>query len=105
MLDEMINWEGEESVAAFIMEPFISGGGVLVPSPKYLQRVAEVCKKHNVLLILVEVVSGFGRSGKMLGFMHSAGVEPDISTMAKALTSGYLPLVATSVRPESYVAS
>ena len=102
MLDEMINWEGEESVAAFIMEPFISGGGVLVPSPKYLQKVAEVCKKHNVLLILDEVVSGFGRSGKMFGFMHSAGVEPDIITMAKGLTSGYLPLGATSVRSEIY---
>ncbi|MDY0404481.1 aminotransferase [Virgibacillus sp. 179-BFC.A HS] len=104
MLEEMINWEGEETVAAFIMEPFISGGGVIIPSPKYLQRVAEICKKHNVLLIIDEVVSGYGRTGEMFGFMHSAGVKPDIVTMAKGLTSGYLPLGATSVKSEIYEA-
>src|SRR5690625_1967083 len=98
MLDEMINWEGADSVAAFIMEPFISGGGVIIPSLKYLQRVAEICKKHNVLLIIDEVVSGFGRTGEMFGFMHSEGVQPDIVTMAKGITSGYLPLGATAVR-------
>lgn len=102
MLDQMITWEGSETVSAFIMEPFISGGGVLVPSKSYLQKVAEICKKHNVLLILDEVVSGFGRTGKMFGFMHSEGVEPDIVTMAKGLTSGYLPLGATSVKTEIY---
>lgn len=98
MLEEMINWEGEESVAAFIMEPIISGGGVIVPSFKYLQRVQEICDKYNVLLIIDEVVSGFGRTGKMFGFMHSEGVQPDIITMAKGITSGYLPLGATSVK-------
>lgn len=100
MLEEMINWEGEESVAAFIMEPFISGGGVIIPSFKYMQRVAEICEKYNVLLICDEVVSGFGRTGKMFGFKHSEGVKPDIVTMAKGITSGYLPLGATSVRTE-----
>lgn len=100
MLEEMINWEGEDSVAAFIMEPFISGGGVIIPSFKYMQRVAEICKKYNVLLISDEVVSGFGRTGKMFGFQHSEGVQPDIVTMAKGITSGYLPLGATSVRTE-----
>lgn len=102
MLDEMINWEGADSVAAFIMEPFISGGGVIIPSFKYLQRVAEICQKHNVLLIVDEVVSGFGRTGEMFGFMHSKGVQPDIVTMAKGITSGYLPLGATSVREEIF---
>lgn len=100
LLEEMINWEGEESVAAFIMEPFISGGGVIIPSFKYLQRVQEICKKYNVLLIVDEVVSGFGRTGEMFGFMHSEGVQPDIVTMAKGITSGYLPLGATSVRTD-----
>ncbi len=100
MLEEMIHWEGEESVAAFIMEPIISGGGVIVPSFKYLQRVREICDKHNVLLIIDEVVSGFGRTGEMFGFMHSEGVRPDIITMAKGITSGYLPLGATSVKEE-----
>ncbi|WP_042355573.1 aminotransferase [Bacillus rubiinfantis] len=98
MIDQVINWEGAESVAAVIMEPFISGGGVIVPSDQYLQRVAEICKKHDVLLIIDEVVSGFGRTGKMFGFMHSDGVQPDIVTMAKGLTSGYLPLGATAVK-------
>lgn len=102
MLDQMITWEGAETVAAFIMEPFISGGGVIIPSPSYLQRVAEICKKHDVLLILDEVVSGFGRTGKMFGYMHSEGVQPDIITMAKGLTSGYLPLGATSVHSRIY---
>lgn len=100
MLEEMINWEGEESVAAFIMEPVISGGGVIIPSFKYMTRIQEICKKYNVLLICDEVVSGFGRTGKMFGFQHSEGVQPDIVTMAKGITSGYLPLGATSVRTE-----
>jgi taurine-pyruvate aminotransferase len=101
-IDQVIAWEGAETVAAVIMEPFISGGGVIVPSPSYLQRVQEICKKHDVLLIMDEVVSGFGRTGKMFGFMHSDGVQPDIITMAKGLTSGYLPLGATSVHSRIY---
>lgn len=97
-IDQVINWEGAETVAGVILEPFISGGGVIIPSNEYLRRVAEICKKHDVLLIVDEVVSGFGRTGKMFGFMHSEGVQPDIVTMAKGLTSGYLPLGATAVR-------
>lgn len=100
LLEEMINWEGEESVAAFIMEPIISGGGVIIPSFKYMQRVREICDKYNVLLISDEVVSGFGRTGKMFGFQHSENVVPDMITMAKGITSGYLPLGATAVRSE-----
>src|SRR5699024_2756827 len=103
-MEEMIRWEGEETVAAVIMEPFISGGGVIIPSMKYIQRVADNCEKYNVLLIMDEVVSGFGRTGKMFGFKHAAGVQPDIVTMAKGLTSGYLPLGATSVKAEIYEA-
>ncbi|MBU8878608.1 aspartate aminotransferase family protein [Bacillus sp. FJAT-29790] len=101
-IDQVISWEGAETVAAVIMEPFISGGGVIIPSPSYLQRVSEICKKHDVLLIIDEVVSGFGRTGKMFGFQHSEGVKPDIITMAKGLTSGYLPLGATAVSSEIY---
>ncbi|WP_449355071.1 aminotransferase [Virgibacillus natechei] len=102
LVEEMINWEGEETVAAFIMEPFISGGGVIIPSMKYIQRIAEICQKYNVLLIMDEVVSGYGRTGEMFGFMHAEGVQPDIVTMAKGLTSGYLPLGATAVKSEIY---
>ncbi|TMN21545.1 aminotransferase class III-fold pyridoxal phosphate-dependent enzyme [Lentibacillus cibarius] len=103
-LEEKIIWEGEETVAAVIMEPFISGGGVIIPSLKYIERVAEICKKHQVLLIMDEVVAGFGRTGEMFGFKHANGVEPDMVTMAKGLTSGYLPLAATSVRNDIYEA-
>lgn len=102
MIDQVITWEGPDTVAGVILEPLISGGGVIIPSPRYLQRVAEICKKHDVLLIVDEVVCGFGRTGKMFGFMHSEGVRPDIVTMAKGLTSGYLPLGATAVRAEIY---
>lgn len=102
LLESTIQHEGEESVAAFIMEPFISGGGVIVPSIKYIQRVQEICKKYNVLLVMDEVVSGYGRTGEMFGFQHAEGVQPDIVTMAKGLTSGYLPLGATAVKSEIY---
>jgi taurine-pyruvate aminotransferase len=101
-IDQVINWEGPDTVAGVIMEPFISGGGVIIPSKEYLTRVSEICKKHDVLLIIDEVVSGYGRTGKMFGFMHSDGVQPDIVTMAKGLTSGYLPLGATAVSSKIY---
>lgn len=102
LIDQVIQWEGPETVAGVIIEPFISGGGVIIPSKDYLIRVAEICKKYDVLLIIDEVVSGFGRTGKMFGFMHSEGVQPDIITMAKGLTSGYLPLGATAVSTRIY---
>lgn len=100
MIEQMIVWEGPETVAGVIMEPIISGGGVIIPSKKYLTRVSEICRKYDVLLIIDEVVSGFGRTGKLFGFMHSEGVQPDIITMAKGLTSGYQPLGATAVRAD-----
>ena len=102
-LEQTILWEGPESVAAFIMEPIISGGGVLYPQTSlYYDRVREICDKYNVLLILDEVVSGFGRTGKMFGYMHAENFKPDIITLAKGLTSGYLPLGATCVKQSIY---
>lgn len=100
MLEEMIIWEGADTISAFIMEPIISGGGVIIPSFKYLEKVKEICDKYNILLIFDEVVSGFGRTGKIFGFMHSNVIQPDIVTMAKGITSGYLPLGATAVRED-----
>lgn len=96
MLEDTINYEGAKTVAAFIMEPMISGGGVLVPPDNYARRIREVCDKHGVLLIFDEVVSGFGRTGKMFGH-ENWGVKPDIITFAKGLSSGYLPAGATAV--------
>ncbi|MDQ0207275.1 aminotransferase [Alkalicoccobacillus murimartini] len=102
-LEQTILWEGPESVAAFIMEPIISGGGVLYPQTSfYYERVREICDQYNVLLILDEVVSGFGRTGRMFGHMHAENFKPDIITLAKGLTSGYLPLGATCVKESIY---
>jgi adenosylmethionine-8-amino-7-oxononanoate aminotransferase len=86
--------EGPDSIAAIIVEPVISGGGVIVPPDEYLPILREICDRHGIFLILDEVVSGFGRLGKMFGFQHW-GIEPDIITLAKGITSGYLPLSAT----------
>lgn len=100
-IEDTIVWEGAETVAAVIMEPVITGGGVIVPHQLYLDRVQEICSLHGVLLIIDEVICGFGRSGRKFGH-HNYGVKPDIVTMAKGLTSGYLPLSATAVRKDIY---
>jgi taurine-pyruvate aminotransferase len=84
-----------------IMEPIITGGGVLVPQEEYMKAAKEVCEKHGALLIVDEVICGFGRTGKPFGFMNY-GVKPDIITMAKGITSAYLPLSATAVKREIY---
>lgn len=102
-IDQVMTWELSETIAAVIMEPIITGGGVLIPPDGYLQAVKEVCEKHGALLIVDEVICGFGRTGKPFGFMHD-GVKPDIITMAKGITSAYLPLSATAVRKDIYEA-
>ncbi|SFS60651.1 aspartate aminotransferase family protein [Paenibacillus sp. BC26] len=100
-IEDAINWEGADSVAGVIMEPVITGGGMIVPPPEYLPKVREICDKYGVLLIIDEVICGFGRSGERFGH-HNYGVVPDIVTMAKGLTSGYSPLSATAVRASLY---
>ncbi|MGB0386088.1 MAG: aminotransferase [Ardenticatenaceae bacterium] len=94
VLEDTIIYEGAQTVAAFIVEPMISGGGVIIPPDEYLPAVRKVCDKYGVLLIFDEVVSGFGRTGKMFG-QHHWNVKPDIITCAKGITSGYMPLGAT----------
>lgn len=100
-VDRVMTWELSETIAGFIMEPIITGGGVIVPPDSYMAGIKEVCEKHGALLIVDEVICGFGRTGKAFGFMNY-GVKPDIITMAKGITSGYLPLSATAVRKEIY---
>jgi taurine-pyruvate aminotransferase len=100
-IEETIVWEGQETIAAVIMEPAISGGGVLVPHQVYMDEVQRICQKYGVLLIMDEVICGFGRSGQKFGHVNYK-VKPDIITMAKGLTSGYLPLSATAVRKDIY---
>lgn len=90
-LEEAILREGPETVAAFIAEPVQGAGGVIVPPDDYFPRVREVCTRYEVLLIADEVITGFGRTGAWFGLSHW-GVEPDILSFAKGVTSGYLPL-------------
>ncbi|NOU68567.1 aminotransferase class III-fold pyridoxal phosphate-dependent enzyme [Paenibacillus sp. LMG 31461] len=100
-IENAIVWEGADSVAGVIMEPVITGGGMLVPHDGYLPAVRSICDKYDVLLIVDEVICGFGRSGKPFGHQNY-GVRPDIITMAKGLTSAYSPLSATAVSAELY---
>ena len=102
-LEQTIIYEGAESVAAIIIEPIISGGGVIVPPTHYLRMVREICDRYGILLIFDEVVNGFGRTGKMFGHQHW-GVQPDIITFAKGITSGYMPLGATVVQQHVFEA-
>ena len=102
-LEQTILYEGAESVAAIIVEPIISGGGVIVPPEGYLRGVREICDRTGILLIYDEVVNGFGRTGRMFGH-HHWGVKPDIICFAKGLTSGYMPLSATVVKQHIFEA-
>ena len=99
--DEVIRREGPDTVAAIVVEPIIGGGGVIPPPDGYLQRLREICDKHQVLLIFDEVITGWGRTGRLFGCEHE-GVAPDIMVMAKGITSGYQPLGATIVTDEVF---
>ena len=95
-IEERILQVGPENVAAFIGEPVQGAGGVIMPPPGYWPRVQEICKKYGILLVSDEVICGFGRLGQWFGFQHF-GYQPDIVSMAKGLSSGYLPISATGV--------
>ena len=90
-LEELIQAEGPETIAAFIGEPVLGTGGIVPPPADYWAKIQAVLKKHDILLIADEVVTGFGRLGSMFGSDHY-GIEPDLITIAKGLTSAYAPL-------------
>ncbi|MBI5284292.1 MAG: aspartate aminotransferase family protein [Chloroflexi bacterium] len=92
-IESVIEREGAETVAAVIAEPVHGAGGVIPPDPGYWPRLREICDRHDVLLIADEVITGFGRTGRWFGLEHW-GVQPDIMTIAKAVTSAYVPLSA-----------
>jgi taurine---2-oxoglutarate transaminase len=98
MLEEIIQLEGPSTIAAFILEPVTGTNGILVPPDGYLQGVRELCTKYRILMIADEVMSGFGRTGEWFAVDHWK-VVPDLMTMAKGLTSSYLPLGAVGMRP------
>ena len=90
-VEQTILREGPETVAALIGEPVHGAGGVIVPGPGYWARLREICDRHDVLLIADEVITGFGRTGKWFALEHW-GVQPDVMSVAKAITSAYVPL-------------
>lgn len=101
-LDHKINQLGAENVAAFIAEPIMGAGGVIVPPPGYHARMLEVCRKYEVLYIADEVVTAFGRLGHFFASEDVFGMVPDIITSAKGLSSAYAPLSATILSDEFY---
>ena len=89
-LEQAILREGPETVAMFIAEPVQGAGGVIVPQDDYFSRIRDICSQYDVLLVADEVITGFGRTGKLFALDHW-GIEPDIVQFAKAVTSGYFP--------------
>ncbi|HEX4113596.1 MAG TPA: aspartate aminotransferase family protein [Stellaceae bacterium] len=100
-LDALIEREGADTVAAFFAEPIMGAGGVILPPRTYFEKIQAVLKKHDVMLVADEVICGFGRTGNMFG-SETFGMKPDIMTVAKALSSGYLPISATIVSEAIY---
>jgi taurine--2-oxoglutarate transaminase len=96
-IEEVIHLEGPQTIAAFILEPVTGTNGILVPPAGYIQGVREICNKHGILMIADEVMSGFGRTGEWFAVDHWK-VVPDLISMAKGLTSSYLPLGAVGMR-------
>lgn len=100
-LDALITAEGPETVAAFFAEPAMGTGGAVMPPATYFEKVQAVLKKHEVLLVADEVITGFGRTGNWWG-CQTYGIQPDMLTCAKALTSAYMPLSAVLVSEPIY---
>jgi adenosylmethionine-8-amino-7-oxononanoate aminotransferase len=98
-LEKQILEEGADTVAMFIAEPVQGAGGVIVPQEDYFKRIREICDQYEVLLVADEVITGFGRTGKMFGLEHW-GIEPDLMQFAKAITSGYFPLGGIGISDE-----
>jgi taurine--2-oxoglutarate transaminase len=96
-LEEVIQLEGAQTIAAFILETVTGTNGVLVPPDGYLQGVREICTRHGILMICDEVMAGFGRTGEWFAVNHWK-VVPDLVTMAKGLTSSYVPMGAVGMR-------
>jgi taurine--2-oxoglutarate transaminase len=97
-LEEMITYEGPQTIAAILLETVTGTNGVIIPPKGYLQGVRSLCDKYGILLIADEVMSGFGRTGKWFAVEHW-NIVPDLMTMAKGLTSAYAPLGAVGMRP------
>ena len=100
-LEALIEREGADTIAAFIAEPVMGAGGVIVPPATYFEKIQPILKRHDILLIADEVICGFGRTGQMWG-SQTYGLDPDIVVCAKALTGAYVPFSATMVSERVY---
>ena len=95
-LEDEIAFQGAATIAAFIMEPVLGAGGVIVPHNSFMPGVRAICDKHGILLVADEVITGYGRTGSWSGSRHW-GVKPDLSCTAKAITNGYFPFGAVMI--------
>jgi 4-aminobutyrate---pyruvate transaminase len=100
-LEEMIEREGAETIAAFIAEPVMGAGGVIVPPKTYFEKISKVCTEHDIYMISDEVICGFGRLGTPFG-MQALEFKADGMSIAKALSSAYLPIGAVTVPEKMY---
>jgi 4-aminobutyrate--pyruvate transaminase len=100
-LEQTILAEGPETIAAFIGEPLMGAGGVIVPPKGYWEKVQQVCRKYDILVIADEVICGFGRTGQMFG-SQTFGIQPDIMVVSKQLSSSYMPIAAVLVNDAVY---
>ena len=96
-LEDVIRYEGPSSIAAVFLETIVGTNGILIPPDGYLQGVREICDRHGILMVADEVMAGFGRTGRWFAIDHW-DIVPDLMTMAKGLTSSYLPLGAVAMR-------
>ena len=96
-LEDVIRYEGPHTIAAVFLETIVGTNGILIPPDGYLQGVREICDRHDILMVADEVMAGFGRTGRWFAVDHW-DVVPDLMTMAKGLTSSYLPLGAVAMR-------
>jgi taurine--2-oxoglutarate transaminase len=95
-VEQVIQFEGPDNIAAIVLEGVTGSNGLIIPPDDYWPRIRQICDRYDILLVADEVMSGFGRTGKWFGVDHW-GVEPDIITMGKGITSGYVPLGGTIV--------
>lgn len=100
-LEQTLQREGSDTVAAFVVEPVMGTGGIVPPPPDYFAEIQAICRRHDVLLILDEVITGFGRTGRWFGMEHW-DVQPDLVSLAKGISSGYLPLAASVISDRVY---
>ncbi|RON37862.1 aspartate aminotransferase family protein [Pseudomonas brassicacearum] len=100
-LDDLIVKEGADTVAAFYAEPLMGAGGVIVPPKTYWEKIQQVCRKHDILIVADEVICGFGRTGNMFG-SETFGIRPDIMVLSKQLSSSYQPIAAILINELVY---